>query len=38
MAWHITTLDIQKWPRGGVPDLGLTDEDASLLSGWIVRS
>ena len=33
MAWHMTTLDIQTWPRGEVPGLGLTDEDAGLLSG-----
>jgi hypothetical protein len=33
MAWHMTTLDIQMWPRGEVPGLGLTDEDVGLLSG-----
>jgi hypothetical protein len=33
MAWHMTTLDIQTWPRGEVPGLGLTDEDVSLLRG-----
>jgi hypothetical protein len=33
MAWHMTTLDIQTWPRGEVPGLGLTDEDVGLLSG-----
>jgi hypothetical protein len=31
MAWHMTALDIQTWPRGEVPGLGLTDEDVSLL-------
>jgi hypothetical protein len=24
-------LDIQTWPRGDIPSLGLTDEDVSLL-------
>ena len=38
MAWHMTTLDIQTWPRGEVPGLGLTDEDVGLLRGWIVIS
>jgi hypothetical protein len=38
MAWHMTTLDIQTWPRGEVPRLGLTDEDVGLLRGWIVIS
>jgi hypothetical protein len=33
MAWHMTTLDIQTWPRGEVPGLGLTDEDIGLLRG-----
>jgi hypothetical protein len=33
MAWHMTTLDTQTWPRGEVPGLGLTDEDVGLLSG-----
>jgi hypothetical protein len=33
MAWHMTTLDIQTWPRGEVPRLGLTDEDVGLLRG-----
>jgi hypothetical protein len=33
MAWHTTTLDIQTWPRGEVPGLGLTDEDIDLLRG-----
>ena len=33
MAWHMTTLDIQTWPRGEVPGLGLTDEDVGLLRG-----
>ena len=38
MAWHMTTLDTQTWPRGEVPGLGLTDEDVGLLRGWIVIS
>jgi hypothetical protein len=38
MAWHMTTLDIQTWPRGEVPGLGLTDEDVGLLRGWIMIS
>ena len=38
MTWHMTTLDIQTWPRGEVPRLGLTDEDVGLLRGWIVIS
>jgi hypothetical protein len=38
MAWHMTTLDTQTWLRGEVPGLGLTDEDVSLLRGWIVIS
>jgi hypothetical protein len=33
MAWHMTTLEIQTWPRGEVPGLGLTDEDVGLLRG-----
>jgi hypothetical protein len=33
MAWHMMTLDIQTWPRGEVPRLGLTDEDVGLLRG-----
>jgi hypothetical protein len=33
MAWHMTTLDTQTWPRGEVPGLGLTDEDVGLLKG-----
>jgi hypothetical protein len=37
-AWHMTTLDIQTWPRVEVPGLGLTDEDVGLLRGWIVIS
>jgi hypothetical protein len=28
------TLDIQMWPRGEVPGLGLTDEDVGLLK-WV---
>jgi hypothetical protein len=31
MAWHMTALDIQTWPRGEVPGLRLTDEDIGLL-------
>jgi hypothetical protein len=31
MAWHMTTLNIQTWPRGEVPSLWLTDEDVGLL-------
>jgi hypothetical protein len=31
MAWHMTILDIQMWPRGEVPCLGLTDTDFGLL-------
>jgi hypothetical protein len=38
MAWHMMTLDTQTWLRGEVPGLGLTDEDVSLLRGWIVIS
>jgi hypothetical protein len=38
MAWHMTTLDTQTWLRGEVPGLELTDEDVSLLRGWIVIS
>jgi hypothetical protein len=34
----MTTIDIQTWPRGEVPGLGLTDEDVGLLRGWIVIS
>jgi hypothetical protein len=26
-------LDVRTWPRGDVPDLGLTDEDVGLLRG-----
>jgi hypothetical protein len=33
MAWHMMTLDIQTWPRGEVPGLGLTDDDVGLLRG-----
>jgi hypothetical protein len=33
MAWHMTALDIQTWPRGEVPGLGLTDKDVGLLRG-----
>jgi hypothetical protein len=38
MAWHMMTLDTQMWLRGLVPGLRLTDEDVSLLRGWIVIS
>jgi hypothetical protein len=30
---HMPVLDVQTWPRGDVPGLGLTDEDAGLLRG-----
>jgi hypothetical protein len=30
---HLSVLDIHTWPRGDVPDLGLTDESIGLLSG-----
>jgi hypothetical protein len=33
MAWYTATLNIQTWPRGEVPGLGLTNEDISLLRG-----
>jgi hypothetical protein len=33
MAWHMTTLGTQIWPRGDVPGLGLTNEDVGLLRG-----
>jgi hypothetical protein len=29
----MTILDVQTWPRGDVPSLGLTDEDVDLLKG-----
>jgi hypothetical protein len=35
---HMPVLDVWTWPRGGVPGLGLTDEDVGLLRGWIVIS
>jgi hypothetical protein len=38
MAWHMTTLDTQTWPREEVPELVLIDEDVGLLRGWIVIS
>jgi hypothetical protein len=38
MAWHMTTLVTQMWPRGEVPRLELTDKDIGLLRGWIVIS
>jgi hypothetical protein len=31
MAWYMTTLDTQSWPRGEVPGLGLTNEDVGFL-------
>jgi hypothetical protein len=36
----ILVLDIQIWPRGDVPSLGLTDGDVDLIrgGGWIVTS
>jgi hypothetical protein len=30
---RMSVLDIRTWPRGDVPDLGLTDEDVGLLRG-----
>jgi hypothetical protein len=33
MAWHMTTIDIQTWPRVEVPGLGLTNKDFDLLRG-----
>jgi hypothetical protein len=33
MAWHMTTLNTQTWPRGEVSRLELTDEDVCLLRG-----
>jgi hypothetical protein len=38
MTWHMTTLDTQTSLRGEVFGLGLTNEDVSLLRGWIVIS
>jgi hypothetical protein len=35
---RMSVLDVQTWPRGDVLDLGLTNEDISLLRGWIVTS
>jgi hypothetical protein len=35
---HMSVLDIQTWPRGNAPGLGLTDKDVGLLRGWIVTS
>jgi hypothetical protein len=35
---RMSVLDVRMWPRGDVPDLGLTDEDVGLLKGWIVTS
>jgi hypothetical protein len=34
----MTTIDTKTWLRGEVPRLGLTDDDVSLLRGWIVIS
>jgi hypothetical protein len=31
-------LDIWTWPRGDVPQLGLTIGDVGILRGWIVTS
>jgi hypothetical protein len=33
---YMPVLDVRTWPRGDVPGLALTDEDISLLRGWIV--
>jgi hypothetical protein len=30
---HMPALDVQTWPRGDVPGLGLTTEDIDLLRG-----
>jgi hypothetical protein len=30
---HMSVLCVRTWPRGNVPDLGLTDEDVGLLKG-----
>jgi hypothetical protein len=30
---RMPVLDVWTWPRGDVPDLGLTDEDVGLLRG-----
>jgi hypothetical protein len=35
MAWDMMTLDTQRWLRGEVPRLELTDKDVDLLRGWI---
>jgi hypothetical protein len=35
---RMPVLDIQTWPRGDVPGLGLTDGDINLLRGWIMTS
>jgi hypothetical protein len=32
---RMPVLDVQTWPRGDVPGLGLTDEDVSLLRGGV---
>jgi hypothetical protein len=30
---RMPVLDVQTWPRGDIPGLGLTDEDVGLLRG-----
>jgi hypothetical protein len=30
---HMLLLDVQTWPRGDVPSMGLTNEDVGLLRG-----
>jgi hypothetical protein len=35
---HMSVLEVQLWPRGDIPSMGLTDEDVGLLRGWIVTS
>jgi hypothetical protein len=30
---HMSVLNVQTWPRGDVPGLGLTDEEVGLLRG-----
>jgi hypothetical protein len=32
---RMPVLDVRMWPRGDVPDLGLTDEDIDLLRGGL---
>jgi hypothetical protein len=31
-------LEVWMWPRGDIPDLGLTNGDVGLLWGWIMIS